>query len=64
MQAFFELRHKDHYKVYNLCGERTYEANTFHNRVALYPFEDHNAPALQVADFDRAKRARMSSDGP
>jgi len=50
VQAFFELRHKDHYKVYNLCGERTYEANTFHNRVALYPFEDHNAPALQMIE--------------
>ena len=48
VQAFFELRHHGHYKVYNLCGERTYEANVFANRVALYPFEDHNAPALQV----------------
>ena len=48
VQAFFELRHHGHYKVYNLCGERTYEANVFANRVALFPFEDHNAPPLQV----------------
>ena len=50
VQAFFELRHRNHYKVYNLCGERTYEAHVFANRVALYPFEDHNAPALQMIE--------------
>ena len=50
VQAFFEKRHSDHYKVYNLCGERTYEANIFANRVALFPFEDHNAPALQMIE--------------
>lgn len=29
-----DQRHDQHYKVYNLCSERAYPANKFHNRVA------------------------------
>jgi len=49
---FLELKHKDRYKVYNLCSERGYDVSKFHNRVECFPFDDHNAPPLQmVLDF-------------
>jgi len=64
VQAFFETRHHDHYKVYNLCGERTYEPNVFNNRVACYPFEDHNAPALQMIEDTMTDMSRWLDDHP
>lgn len=45
---FFETRHSDRYKVYNLCSERTYDHSTFHDRVEHYPFDDHNPPQFEI----------------
>eukprot|EP00954_Amorphochlora_amoebiformis_P016933 1315852-Amorphochlora_amoeboformis.AAC.1 len=39
---FLEHFHKDHYQLYNLCDDRSYNIKKFHGRVVQYGFEDHN----------------------
>lgn len=45
---FLEYKHKNHYKLWNLCAEKTYETADFHNRVERMPFYDHQAPPIDI----------------
>jgi phosphatidylinositol-3,4,5-trisphosphate 3-phosphatase/dual-specificity protein phosphatase PTEN len=47
VQQFFNTRHKNHYKVYNLCQENNYPDNVFYAQ-GYYPFQDHEAPPLEL----------------
>ena len=47
VQKFFNTRHPNHYKVYNLCEEKTYADNLFYKQ-AYFPFKDHEAPPLNL----------------
>ena len=47
VQEFFNTRHKNHYKVYNLCQENNYPDNVFYAQ-GYYPFQDHEAPPLEL----------------
>ncbi|KAH7825524.1 putative pten protein [Monocercomonoides exilis] len=52
VKKFLNFRHKDHYRVYNLCCEpdRQYDHSHFEGRVGCYPFADHNCPPFEMIE--------------
>lgn len=48
---FLDFKHKDHYKVYNLCSEKTYDDTYFHGRVERFIIDDHNVPSIKYVTF-------------
>ncbi|XP_048453666.1 putative tyrosine-protein phosphatase TPTE isoform X2 [Rhincodon typus] len=60
---FFDTKHKDHYKVYNLCSEKGYNPRFFHYRVERVFIDDHNVPALEdMLKFTANVRDWMAAD--
>jgi len=52
VQAFLEKYHDRHYKVYNLCSERSYAPKFFRNSYSAYPFDDHGPCSFEsLLDF-------------
>mmetsp|Transcript_26947 Transcript_26947/g.82715 ORF Transcript_26947/g.82715 Transcript_26947/m.82715 type:complete len:496 (-) Transcript_26947:2639-4126(-) len=51
VEEFFDSRHAQSYRFYNLCAERTYPSTRFHGRFARFPFADHNPPPLGLFSF-------------
>ena len=47
VKEFFNQRHPQHYKVYNLCEEIFYPDKTFYSQ-GHFPFQDHEAPPLNL----------------
>lgn len=51
VQRLLDTRHKDHYYLWNLCSERSYEPSEFHMRVNHeFRFDDHQAPPFQMME--------------
>ena len=47
VKEFFNQRHPQHYKVYNLCEQIFYPDKTFYAQ-GHFPFQDHEAPPLNL----------------
>lgn len=45
---FLDDKHKDHYRVYNLCSERAYDESKFHLQTRRFRMDDHSPAELPV----------------
>ncbi|XP_059935739.1 phosphatidylinositol 3,4,5-trisphosphate 3-phosphatase TPTE2-like [Mesoplodon densirostris] len=60
---FLDTKHQNHYRVYNLCSERAYDAKYFHDRVCRYMIDDHNVPSLsEMVAFSKDVKEWMAQD--
>ncbi|XP_006285053.2 phosphatidylinositol 3,4,5-trisphosphate 3-phosphatase and protein-tyrosine-phosphatase PTEN1 isoform X2 [Capsella rubella] len=48
VKSVLDMRHPDHYKVYNLCIEESYDPENFYGRVERFPFDDNHVPSLKM----------------
>ncbi|XP_044468725.1 phosphatidylinositol 3,4,5-trisphosphate 3-phosphatase and protein-tyrosine-phosphatase PTEN1 [Mangifera indica] len=48
VKSVLDMRHNQHYKVYNLCIEECYDPEHFYGRVERYPFDDNHVPPLEM----------------
>ncbi|XP_066872994.1 phosphatidylinositol 3,4,5-trisphosphate 3-phosphatase TPTE2-like [Kogia breviceps] len=60
---FLDTKHQNHYRVYNLCSEKAYDAKYFHDRVRRYMIDDHNVPSLsEMVAFSKEVKEWMAQD--
>ena len=60
---FLDTKHGDHYRIYNLCSEKTYNTAFFHERVERVLIDDHNVPSVeQMLKFADSVRTWLSED--
>lgn len=45
--AFLNTKHAGHYKIFNLCSERTYDTTFFNDQVERVMIDDHNVPSVE-----------------
>jgi len=50
VQRFFQTFHFNHFKVYNLCSERSYHPERFNYMIERFPFDDHNPPPFSLME--------------
>uniref|UniRef100_M4EBV4 Uncharacterized protein n=1 Tax=Brassica campestris TaxID=3711 RepID=M4EBV4_BRACM len=48
VKSVLDMRHHNHYKVYNLCIEECYDPENFYGRVERFPFDDNHVPTLKM----------------
>ncbi|XVF14349.1 hypothetical protein REPUB_Repub09cG0051400 [Reevesia pubescens] len=48
VKSVLEMRHQEHYKIYNLCIEEDYDPSHFHGRVEKFPFDDNHVPYFEM----------------
>ncbi|KAK6129296.1 hypothetical protein DH2020_037005 [Rehmannia glutinosa] len=63
VKSVLEMRHRGHYKVYNLCIEESYDASHFNGHVERYPFDDNHVPPISmIKEFCEDVHSWLSSD--
>ncbi|XP_010528377.1 PREDICTED: phosphatidylinositol 3,4,5-trisphosphate 3-phosphatase and protein-tyrosine-phosphatase PTEN1 [Tarenaya hassleriana] len=63
VKSVLDMRHPDHYKIYNLCIEEAYDPANFYGRVERFPFDDNHVPSLHMIKlFCESVYAWLSQD--
>lgn len=62
VSRFFNEKHPNKYKIYNLCSERSYDTHYFNNSVERILVDDHNVPHLsQLLQFCHSVQEYLSA---
>ncbi|CAN8032948.1 unnamed protein product [Ixodes persulcatus] len=64
VERFFETKHSGHYRIYNMCSERTYDNSHFKGCIERYLIDDHNVPLLKDAVQFVAKAQEFLNEDP
>ncbi|XP_040375720.1 phosphatidylinositol 3,4,5-trisphosphate 3-phosphatase and protein-tyrosine-phosphatase PTEN1-like [Rosa chinensis] len=63
VKSVLDMRHPEHYKIYNLCIEEHYSPSHFYGRVERYPFDDNHVPPLEMVKlFCESVQSWLKSD--